>query len=125
MLNYKQRALHPLFAVISTNRNPEYRNQGKFLPFLLFFLICIMDSQPAAEVATGDTQHTKVDGSDRSVKSTKEELFYSEKEPSLTSGDDEAKIEQVAEAEGLPLVVREIVSLEDRPDDVTITFRYG
>lgn len=84
-----------------------------------------MDYQPAAEVATGDTQHTKVDCSDRSIKSTKEELVYSEKEPSLTSGDDEAKIEQVAEAEGLPLVVREIVSLEDRPDDVTITFRYG
>lgn len=82
-----------------------------------------MASQAAAEAPTVDSKHATEDG--RSVKSAKDgSAFYLEKEPSLTSGDDEEKIEHVAHEEGLPVVVREIVSLEDRPDDLTITFRY-
>jgi hypothetical protein len=78
-----------------------------------------------ANTATSDKRGSEDALESLSVKSTKEDLAYSpEKEPSLTSGDSEEKIEQVAETEGLPVIVREIVSLEDRPEDLTITFRY-
>ncbi|KAI9284990.1 OPT oligopeptide transporter protein-domain-containing protein [Umbelopsis sp. AD052] len=84
-----------------------------------------MVSERLTDTTTDDKRGSEDALESLSVKSTKEDLAYSpEKEPSLTSGDDEEKIEQVAEAEGLPVIVREIVSLEDRPEDLTITFRF-
>lgn len=85
-----------------------------------------MASEQLADTASIDKTGPEDALESLSARTTKEDLAYSpEKEPSLTSGDSEEKIEQVAEAEGLPVVVREIVSLEDRPEDLTITFRYA
>jgi hypothetical protein len=84
-----------------------------------------MASEKFEDTAAIDQRDPIDDFEKHGLESTKEELAYSpEKVPSLTSGDSEEKIEEVAKADGLPVVVREIVSLEDRPEDLTITFRY-
>lgn len=88
-----------------------------------------MANKPASELPLDDTTLRSTNGFTTTEDVPKETGFVSEKKtpsttPSLDSGADEEKIEQVAEEDGLPVIVREIVSLEDHPEDVNITFRY-
>ncbi|KAJ2957088.1 hypothetical protein NQZ79_g7145 [Umbelopsis isabellina] len=83
-----------------------------------------MVNRASSELSLDDTKLRSTDESTNAEPVPEKAEYVSQKQPpsttpSLDSGDDEEKIEQVAEEDGLPVVVREIVSLEDHPEDLS------